>query len=165
MRDVVPELSALLDGFTATGGGRTQRFSFLPWGRHLSAQRQAALPAQAGLETAPRGVVTIRPVSNPQIVTDIGGGAERNRQTVDVHVLWADGPDVAEGNGPLLWRRAVSYAVAAAVHANEKNVGQAWFTRITNEIDGTQLLQDGGTGTLQHELIVTVEAVADEVYG
>lgn len=155
MQDILPELASLLDGFTATGGGRTMQHVYLPWGRHWDQKRWAEI------RTAGKSMVTVKPVSNVHVTSDIGGGAEQNRQLVDVHVWWWDDADLTS---PDLFRRALLAAIAAVVHANEKATGAAWFTRISNVVDGTALLQAGGTGTVNHELIVTVEATAVDVY-
>lgn len=86
-QDVIPNLAPILDGVTATGGGRTQAFRYISHGRHWDDRRWQAL---AGNDS----VLTLRNISNPTRDADIGGGARQSRQFVDAMFWWQDGSDL-----------------------------------------------------------------------
>lgn len=165
LTDVISSLGPLLDGIVAQGGGRVQSFAFIPWGRHQDQARWSALP-EAGIgspATTTRGsALSLRQVANPHVVTDMGGGAQQNRQSIDIQAWWADDVDLTD---PDAYREAVVAAIKARVRANEKTVPGAIFVAVTNVINGDFLVAASGTGNHTHLVIVTVEAWCDDVYG
>lgn len=166
MKDAIALVGALLDAVKAQGGGRVQRFQFLPWGHHQDQDRWSALPL-AGQGPAPVTTVgdsafSIRQVSNVARTADVGGGAAIGRQVMDVMLWWQDGEDVLD---PDAFRDAVTRAVAAIVRANEKAVAGFTFVAVVNSINGDFLEAAAGTGSHRHLQVVTVEAFWDDVYG
>lgn len=158
--DLTTVLAPLLTGFTATGGGRIQRFDYLPWTRHQDQNAWSALPIKAGSETANRSAFSIRHVDHPRRPGDIGGGVSIDRPSVDVMVWWADGEDVTD---PDAFRKAVVAAVEAIVRANEKALTGFTYAWVSNSLDG-DFLAGAPTGSWSHLAIVTVAADAHEVY-
>lgn len=147
--DIRPELASTLDGMSVTGGGRTATFNYTPWGRHYE---------------APEPVLTIQSPANPTEPVDIGGGADSNRQELQVHAIWADTDDITDMDA---WRRAIVYKIKQLVRATEKSLGDAWYVRVRNivDLDDPVNPDDAGPIVMRYEVAVIIEAAATEVYG
>jgi hypothetical protein len=162
MPDFIPFLSAALDQFQATGGGRTQRFHYAPWGRHQDDRRWAEVASLTGPGgTTTDTLFTVRPISQPRRVADIGSGVQRGRQSVDVMLYWADGDDITD---PAAYRKAVQEAVEAIVRSVEKTTPGYTYLQPVNSLDGNSLLGDpSSVNAFLH--IISVEGEYHEVYG
>lgn len=160
--DITGPLGALLDGMLAQGGGRKQRFQYIPWGKHQDQKTYNALPVAAPPTTTVRdSLLSIREVTNPTRESDVGGGAQQNRQMVDVNVWWQDDADVTD---PDAFRVAVVDAIKTIVRANRRNCPPAYYITIRNSLKADFLQADRGTASLFRHHIVTVEARGVEVY-
>lgn len=159
--DITGPLGALLDALIATGGGRKQRFQYVPWGMHQDQKTYNALPVAAPPTTTVRdSLLSIREVTNPTRESNVGGDASQNLQQVDVNVWWQDDADVTD---PDAFRRAVVTAVKAIVRANRMTCAPAYFITVRNSLNA-DFLQGQGTASLFRHQIITVEARGVEVY-
>lgn len=160
---MIPALAALLDGLSVVTAQRSQVYRFMEWGTHLN---QRIYSAKVGVGEA---MLTLREIANPNANADMGGGASKNKQSVDIMLSFAEGDDLTGPAAAALamtnYRKAVVNAVKTIIHANEKTVAGTTFVQITNTIrNADELVGDLGVGNLRCLVIVTVEGEMHEVY-
>lgn len=138
---------------TVTGGGRTETFTFVEYGRHFK---------QDG------AFFTFRTLDNARRVSDVGGGAQQSSQRFDVHAWWPDDDTMSD---PIAFRKAVVDEVETRIRAKEKilgsaGAGTAWYAEVVNDVQLDDLLRsDQNYGAvLAFHTVLTVEVNGVEVY-
>lgn len=151
-RDVIPSLATSLTTtpLTATLGAYTLTFTWLPWGKHFDGR----------LREKDKGLITARTMTNPTRVSNIGSGARRNVQFVDVHLAWEDHADITDLAS---FKQAVQNAFVTRINSLEKTLSPAFYAEPVNVVDLSGLLGAGAT-SLRNEILVTLRAPAVDVY-
>lgn len=123
----------------------------MPWGEHWDRRNYAQ----------DKGLVTARTMSNPTRVSNIGSGARRNVQFVDVLLAWEDHASITD---LALFKQAVTNALVTRINSIEKTLTPAFYVEPVNVVDTSALLGAGAT-SMKNEILVTLRAPAVDVYG
>lgn len=152
-RDIIPSLATSLTvtPLTATLGAYTLTFTWLQWGKHWDRRNYAQ----------DRGLITARTMSNPTRVSNIGSGARRNVQFVDVVLAWEDHASITDDLAS--FKQAVQNAFISRINTIEKTLTPAYYVEPVNVVDTSALLGTGST-SMKNEILITLRAPAVDVY-
>lgn len=146
-------LKAKFDALSVTGGGATFAFAWHEW-EVRAESRGACVFAQASEDT-------LR-------VTDIGGGAQRGTELIELEFRWPTTPKAA------IWTQfkdALKVAVLARVRMNERDTGVAWWTEVIDVSFGQVEVVAAGARQGTHGLVYAntatflIRSKRDDVYG
>lgn len=148
VRDILPELGALLNGIQVVDPVLV--FDYVAYGPHWDMDRHVAKD---------HGIVYARQTSKPTRRSNMGGGASRGSQFVEIRAEFEDHEDIADMD---TYKRAVREAVEAVIRANEHDFTDSFSVAVVDGAGDPSELIEGEV--LRNVVSVLVEAKTTETW-